>query len=119
MRSPRRASDEAQMLQDLTWFLRSLHERVEALEARWPTWASGYLPHADIAASLGRLDRAVAAIKGKARAIATDPGSDLRERQRRQVWVPRLHAARLRQRGRGCDRAHMAQAVQAYGATRG
>jgi len=93
------------MLQDLTWFLRSLHERVEALEARWPTWASGYLPHADIAASLARLDRAVAAIKGNAPAIATDPGSDLRERQRRQVWVPRLHAARLRQRGRGCDRA--------------
>ena len=38
---------EAQVLEALTWLLRCLHERVIALEERYPTYASGYLPHAD------------------------------------------------------------------------
>ena len=55
------------MLEAVTWLLRSLHERVSALEERYPTYASGYLPHAAIAARLDQLDRAaIAAISGNA-----------------------------------------------------
>jgi hypothetical protein len=62
---------EAQMLQDLLWLLRSLHERVSAIEERLPTWLSGCLP--DIAARLGRLDRVGAAIGGSVLPSPTDP----------------------------------------------
>jgi hypothetical protein len=65
---------EAQALQDLIWLLRSLHERVSAIEERVPTWASGNLPRADIAARLGRLDRAAAAINGNGLSSPADPG---------------------------------------------
>jgi hypothetical protein len=65
---------EAQALQDLIWLLRSLHERVSAIEERQPTWASGNLALADVAARLERLERAAAASNGNAPAIAADPG---------------------------------------------
>jgi len=51
------STQEGEMLEALTWLLRSLHERVSALEERYATYASGYLPHADIAARLGRLEQ--------------------------------------------------------------
>ena len=61
------SNQEGEVLEAVTWLLRSLHERVSALEERYPTYASGYLPLADIAARLDQLDRAaIAAINGKA-----------------------------------------------------
>jgi hypothetical protein len=62
------------MLQDLVWLLRSLHDRVAALEERVPTWASGNLPHADVAARLDRAAAAIAAINGNEEASPADPG---------------------------------------------
>jgi hypothetical protein len=68
------SAQEGEVLGALAWLLRSLNERVDALEARQPTWASGYLAHADIAARLDRLDRAAAAINGNAPSSPAGPG---------------------------------------------
>jgi hypothetical protein len=58
------SAQEGEVLEALAWLLRSLHERVAALEERQPTWASCNLPLADVAARLERLERAAAAING-------------------------------------------------------
>jgi hypothetical protein len=80
---------DIEVLEALAWLMRNLLDRVAELEGRLPTPASAYLPHADIAARLGRLDRAAAAIDGNAPAIATDPS----ELVRRMEVLEALHAA--------------------------
>jgi hypothetical protein len=68
------SAQEGEVLEALAWLLRTLHERVDALEERVPTWASGNRPLADIAMWLGRLDRAAAAMRGNVPASPADAG---------------------------------------------